>query len=310
MTVDAANVKVVVVGAGAVGGYFGGVLARSGVDVTLIGRPAFVEAVQQNGLYLDTTRFKEFVPVNATTDLAAVHGADLVLFCVKTTDTPETARAIKPHLSPNAVVVSLQNGVSNVSDIREASGIEALPSVVYVAAAMPEPGKIKHSSRGELVMGPPSEKVNRVAEFLSAHGVPVRVAENIEGELWLKYLWNCASNALTAAGRCTYGQAAASPDARKLLENSIYEVAAVAKAAGITLPAMAAPREAVEKSIAFMSALDTATSSTAQDVARHRRTEVDSLNGYLCKLGEKYGVPTPVNQALYAVIKLQELSFK
>src|SRR5690348_8326933 len=113
--------KIAVVGAGAVGGYFGGMLARAGAPVTMIGRPAFVEAVKKNGLYLDTLKFKESVHVSASTDLAASKGAEIVLFCVKTTDTVSTALALRPLVPRDALVVSLQNGVDNAEQIRAAS---------------------------------------------------------------------------------------------------------------------------------------------------------------------------------------------
>ena len=108
------NARVAVMGAGAVGSYFGGMLARAGVDVTLIGRPAHVEAIRRDGLLLDTTTFRERVRVNASTDPAAVANADFVLFCVKTTDTEIASRTLAPHLAPGAITVSLQNGVDNV----------------------------------------------------------------------------------------------------------------------------------------------------------------------------------------------------
>src|SRR2546422_3673894 len=117
--------RIAVVGAGAVGGYFGGLLARAGAPVLMIGRPAFVEAVKKNGLFLDTLHFQESVCVEASTELSAVRGAEIVLFCVKTTDNAATARAIAPLLSPNALVLSMQNGVDNVEQIRAATAIDA-----------------------------------------------------------------------------------------------------------------------------------------------------------------------------------------
>src|SRR6204780_3586692 len=157
-TTSAANVNpaapgVAVMGAGAVGSYFGGMLARAGVPVTMIARPAYVEAVRRDKLFLDTVSFQERVTVETSADPSAVRNANVVLFCVKGQDNEETARAIAPYLSADAIVVSVQNGVDNVERIRAASGIDALPAVVYVAAAMPEPGHGKHSGRGDLVVG-------------------------------------------------------------------------------------------------------------------------------------------------------------
>src|SRR4029077_2667054 len=155
--------RIAVVGAGAVGGYFGGLLARAGAPVVMIGRAAFVEAVEKNGLFLDTLQFQQNVQVEASTELGAVHGAEVVLFCVKTTDNAATARALAPLLASGAVVLSMQNGVDNVEQIRAAAAIEALPTVVYVAASVPEPGRIKHVGRGDLVVGPENETTKRIA---------------------------------------------------------------------------------------------------------------------------------------------------
>ena len=115
--------------------------------MTLIARPNHVQAIRKNGLLLDTVTFKEHVALNASTDPVDVRDAQFVLFCVKTLDTGSAARSIAPHLSQDVIVISLQNGVDNIARIRAASGIDALPAVVYVAAALPEPGHVKHSGR-------------------------------------------------------------------------------------------------------------------------------------------------------------------
>src|SRR6202158_329411 len=173
--------RIAVVGAGAVGGYFGGLLARAGAPVVMIGRPALVEAVKKSGLFLDTLQFQESVRVEASTELSAVRGAEIVLFCVKTPDNAATARAIAPLLAPNALVLSMQNGVDNVEQIRAAAAIEALPSVVYVAASVPEPGRVKHLGRGDLVVGPRTEATEQIAAVFERGGVACRISEHIEG---------------------------------------------------------------------------------------------------------------------------------
>ncbi|PYU61573.1 MAG: 2-dehydropantoate 2-reductase [Acidobacteria bacterium] len=218
MTLQETGPKTAVVGAGAVGGYFGGLLARAGAPVVMIGRPAFVGAVNKNGLFLDTLQFQESVRVEASTELSAVRGAEIVLFCVKTTDNATTARALASLLAPGAVVLSMQNGVDNVEQLRAAAAIEALPAVVYVAASVPEPGRVKHVGRGDLVVGPENEKTKRITSLFARAQVPCRITENIEGELWTKLVWNCALNAVSALGRAKYGQIASSADAWKVVE--------------------------------------------------------------------------------------------
>ena len=299
--------KIAVVGAGAVGGYFGGLLARAGAPVVMIGRPAFVEAVKKNGLFLDTLQFQESVRVEASTELSAVRGAEIVLFCVKTTDNATTARALAPLLAPGALVLSMQNGVDNVEQIRATTAkIDALPAVVYVAASVPEPGRVKHVGRGDLVVGPKSEKTKRIAEIFSRASVPCRISENIEGELWTKLVWNCALNAVSALGRAKYGLIASSPDAWKVVETAVYEVLAVAKAAGIHPPGLEDPKAALAGALKIATQMAEALSSTGQDLNRGKRTEIDSLNGYISRRGAELGVPTPVNHALFALVKLAE----
>ena len=299
--------RIAVVGAGAVGGYFGGMLARAGAPVVMIGRSALVEAVRKNGLLLDTLQFKETVRVEASTDLAAARGADVVLFCVKTTDTESTARSLAPVVSSAATVVSLQNGVDNADKIR-AAGIDALSAVVYVAASVPEPARVKHVGRGDLVIGPRNARSEKVAALFERAGVGCRISGNIDGELWTKLIWNCALNAVSALGRARYGQIAASEDARKVVEAAVNEVLAVAAAARIRLPGVETPEAGLAGALKIATQMSNAISSTGQDLMRGKRTEIDSLNGYISRRGTELGVPTPVNHALYALVKLAEES--
>ncbi len=301
--------KVAVVGAGAVGGYFGGLLARSGVPVTMIGRPAFVEAVRKSGLRLDTMQFQETVYPGVSTEIAAAGGADYVFFCVKTTDTASVSKELASYISPSTIVLSLQNGVNNVEEIRKASGIEALPTVVYVAASAPTPGTVKHLGRGDLVIGPHSPRVDQTAQFFERAKLPCRVSDNIEGELWTKFVWNCALNAVSGLGRATYGEIIANADARRLVEAAVHEVLAVAHEKGIHPTGMDDPKAALAGAFLIGQQMSGTRSSTAQDMARGKRTEIESLNGYIARLGVELGIPTPVNQALYTLVKLQEAGF-
>lgn len=281
-------------------------LARAGARVTMIGRPAFVEAVNKNGLFMDTLQFQETVRVRASTEISAAAGADIVLFCVKTTDNAATAKELAPLLAPGALVVSFQNGVDNVEQIRAAAKLEALPAVVYIGVSVPEPGKIKHAGRGDLVFGPKTDKTARLAAVFERAGVPCRISENIAGELWTKLIWNSALNAISALGRVKYGQIAASSDARQVVRSLVEEIWAVASAAGIRFPDLQDVDAAFAGACKIASQIPGALSSTAQDILRGKRTEIDSLNGYISRRGTELGVPTPVNHALYTMIKLLE----
>jgi 2-dehydropantoate 2-reductase len=295
------SLPVAVFGAGAVGCYIGGMLARAGVRVMFIGRPRQVEAMARDGLLLDTLRFRERIAVEATTAPAAAGDAAVILFCVKTLDTESAAVTLAPHITSGTAVVSLQNGVDNASRIRAASGVDAISAAVYVAASMTGPGALRHTGRGDLVLDerPASP---RIAEMFESAGVPCRISENVEGELWTKLVMNCAYNAISALARARYGTAARDPLARDLMRRVVEETVAVARAAGVRLPDGDLWAEAAKLGVAMEGAI----SSTAQDIARGRLTEIDSLNGYVARRGAALGVDTPVNATLHALVKLLE----
>jgi 2-dehydropantoate 2-reductase len=297
---------VAVLGAGAVGCYFGGMLARAGVPVTLIARPHHAGAIDRDGLWLENLHFQERVPVAAAVSVEAARDSAVVLLCVKTPDTEEAARSLAPHLAPGAVVLSLQNGVDNVERVRAAAGIDALAAAVYVAAAMTRPGRVRHTGRGDLLVGDPRGgrrgDLERLAALFARAGVPCIVSDNIQGELWGKMAINCAYNAVSALGRARYGRIVQDPRAREVQRLAVEETAAVARASGVRLPDI----DLVEAAFRLGEAMSEATSSTAQDLARGKRTEIDSLNGYVARRGAELGVPAPVNRTLHALVKLLE----
>ena len=179
--------KIAVMGAGAVGCYYGAMLARAGHDVTLIGRSGHVDAMNRDGLLLDFGSSQEYVTVTGNTDAAGVAGADMILFCVKSTDTIEAGEQIKPFISANTIVLSLQNGVDNAERLGGVLGQPVIPVVVYVATSMGGPGHVKHHGRGELVIGP-SAQSQAVVDTLVPAKIPVEVSDNAEGALWAKII--------------------------------------------------------------------------------------------------------------------------
>ena len=295
--------KIAVMGAGAVGCYYGGMLARAGHDVTLIGRPNHVDAIQRDGLLLDTQSFKEQVRLQASTEPSAVAGATLVLFCVKSTDTESAAAAIRPHLLPGALVLSLQNGVDNAVRLQAAlPAQEVAASVVYVATEMPGPGHVKHNGRGELVIAA-SPNSTEAAALLVAAGVPTDISSNVEGALWAKLILNCAYNALSAITQQPYGQLVLGEGVQDVIRDLVNECLAVAQADGITVPGDV--WQAVER---IAQTMPQQLSSTAQDLARGKRSEIDHLNGYVLRRGEVLGIATPVNRVMHTLVKLLEES--
>ncbi|MBC9071552.1 2-dehydropantoate 2-reductase [Thauera sp. CAU 1555] len=294
--------KIAVLGAGAVGCYYGGMLARAGHEVVLIGRPAHVEAMRRDGLLLDTQQFREHVAVQANTDPAAMRGAALVLCCVKSTDTEAAAADLAPNLTPDARVLSLQNGVDNAARLTALLGQDVIPAVVYVAVEMAAPGHVRHHGRGELVIGPFAGAETLVQVFGQA-GVPVQVSDNVVGALWAKLIVNCAYNAVSAITRLPYGRLIRGEGVEDTMRDIVAECLAVACADGVSVPddAWAAVQRIAQT-------MPGQYSSTAQDLARGKPSEIDHLNGYVMRRGAALGVPTPVNRALHALVKLIEAS--
>lgn len=290
---------VAVMGAGAVGCYFGGMLARAGHRVTLIARSAHVQAIEQTGLRMETKTFDESVRLSASTSASAVQGADLVLFCVKSTDTETAGAQMLPHLSPSALVLTLQNGVDNAERLRTVLPNHTVAAaVVYVATEMPGPGHVKHHGRGDLVIEPSAA---RIAPALIAAQVPTVVSDNVRGALWLKLILNCAYNAVSAITQLPYGKTVVGEGVQDLMRDVVAECLAVAKAEGVQV--------AGDVDAAVRMIFDTMPgqySSTAQDLARGKKSEIDYLNGLVVRRGAAWGIATPANRALWSLVKLLE----
>lgn len=296
-----------VLGSGAVGGYYGAMLARAGLPVVFVGRPAQAERLNADGLRLQTAAFDERVAVTASADPAALAGCALVLCCVKSGDTETAAAQLAPVLAPGAVVLSLQNGVDNAA--RLAAGLPAgavvAPAVVYVATELVAPDHVRHHGRGELVLArwpaaPGRPTPEQVQALFAPAGVPVTLADDVDAALWSKLVLNCAYNALSAITRLPYGRLRRGEGVEATLRSIVAECQAVASAAGVALPD---PWPAVERIAATMPGQF---SSTAQDLMRGKPSEIDHLNGFVVREGRRLGVATPVNQALHTLVRLLE----
>ncbi|MBU3585439.1 ketopantoate reductase family protein [Polynucleobacter sp. AM-26B4] len=302
---------VAVIGAGAVGSYFGGLLARAGYDVTLIARQDHVKAIQENGLYMECQSFQERVSVKASTEYQAIKNADLILFCVKSPDTESVAKEIKPYLSEDSIILSLQNGVDNAGRIRAVLLNPVYPAVVYVATGMAGPGHVKHFGRGELVIGDLEgneaclDQLNMLQEYLKKGNIPCGISKNIKHDMWLKFLVNCSYNAISGIGQIEYGQMVQSTHINTLIEQITKEFLAVAGKEGlnITLEQAILANEQIAKTMTKQK------SSTAQDLMKFKKTEIDFLNGYIVRRGLVHQIPTPANQSVYALVKMLEMAY-
>jgi len=288
-------------GAGAVGCYYGGMLARAGHKVTLIARPQHVQAVTQNGLRMETHNFDEQVMLAASTQASGVAGADLVLFCVKSTDTESAGAQMRQHLSPGALVLCLQNGVDNAERLRTVLPDQAVAAaVVWVATEMAGPGHVKHHGRGDLVIEPAAASANAAIALIAA-GVPTEISDNVRGALWTKLIINCAYNAVSAIAQRPYGENVQGEGIRAVMRDVVDECLAVARASGVHLPPDV--HATVDK---LADAMPRQYSSTAQDLARGKPSEIDFLNGYVVQAGHGWGIATPVNRVLWSLVKLLE----
>jgi 2-dehydropantoate 2-reductase len=279
--------------------------------VTLVGRPTHVAAIRRAGLRFESRGGQQTIPVTATEDIAAVRDAGLVLLCVKSADTDDVAHAMAPHLPREAVILSMQNGVNNVERIRTHVDNRVLPGLVYVAAEMAGPGHVRHTGGGSLTIGQlkalrrndESDRrlLKEIATLFGGAGIKVTISDNVEADLWTKLVMNCAYNAISALTGSQYGRMVALPEIRAVMADTVNEVVAVAAAKGVRLP-----DNLVDAAIRLADGMPVTISSTAQDLLRGRRTEIDHLNGYVVREGEALGIATPVNRTLNALIKLAE----
>lgn len=293
--------NIAVMGAGAVGCYMGAILAKAGHAVVLIGRPQHVEAVRQRGLLLESKiKFTGHVPMQATTEPDGVAGADIVLFCVKSTDTEATGQQIAPYLGDRTAVICLQNGVDNAERLQAVIGRTTIPAAVYVATEMAGPGHVKHHGRGDLIIGA-SPDSDRIAEAFTASGIPTVVSNNAIGALWSKLIVNCAYNALSAIPQLPYGRLLETDGVKEVMQDVLNECLAVARAAGVTVPP-----ETAQTVANLAASMPNQYASTAQDLARGKPTEIEHLNGFVVRKGEALDVPTPVNRTLLTLVRLIE----
>ena len=287
-------------GAGAVGCYYGGLLARAVNEVCVIGRAQHTDALKQRGLMLEVAGKVDLVPVEATTQADGIRGAEMVLCCVKSTDTAEAATAMAPHLATEAVVISLQNGIDNPDLLRAKLTQDVLPVAVYVAVQMAGDAHVRHHGGGRLILGD-SAQARRAAAMFTEAGVAVELSDNITGALWTKLIVNCAYNALSAITGLPYARLVEQTGITLTLREVVDECLTVAKREGIT------PAGNVWAGVERISLLmPEQISSTAQDLQRGRRTEIDYLNGSIVRRGDAFGVAVPANRLLYTLVKALE----
>ena len=297
--------KIAIIGAGGVGGYFGARLAAAGNEVHFVARGAHLKAMRENGLKLKSG-FGDIAlkPVNATDDAAGVGPADIVLFCVKLYDTESAAAKLGPLVGRDTLLIPLQNGVDSAERMAAVVPKEnVVGGVAYISATIEQPGVIAHLNKvhrlefGRLD-GKPDDRLakfegaGKAAGFVAQHRTDIGIA------LWEKFLFLASFAAITAGARVDNGTIQKIPALAALLRDAIGEVAAVARAKGVALAT-----DAVDRSFANAANLPPQMkASMAHDLDRGNRLEVDGLSGTIMRMGQELGVPTPVHRALYAIL--------
>lgn len=302
---------IAVVGAGALGGYVAARLALAGEAVALVARPAQAEAIHRDGLQLQEAGEQRVLRLPVHSALAAVvPQARAVIVCVKSADTAAVAAEVAALRRPGVLVCSLQNGVANGEALSAHLAQPLAVGLAYLAAAAPAPGVVQHHGGRSLVLAPqnPADAdavhapLAALGAALARAGFEVQPVADARAALWRKLLVNCSYNAISALLQAPYARMVALGPVRGLMQALLAEGLAVAAAEGVVLDADEV-RAAVERVAVNMAGQR---SSTAQDLARGRPSEIDHLNGHLVRRGAALGVATPVNQAVWALVKLAE----
>lgn len=297
--------KVAVYGAGGVGGYFGGRLAQAGADVHLVARGEHLRALREDGLTVESVDGDFAVDLPATDDPADVGPCDYVLFCVKSFDTEAAAAELPALLDDDTAVVSLQNGVNNERILADAVGREhVMGGVAYIFSTIAEPGVVEHTGGpGSIVFGEldgtRSERAERLLDACRDAGVEAELSEHIQSDLWEKAAFICAQAGMTATVRRPVGEIRSVPASWTMYRRIVEETCAVAAAAGVDVP-----EDTVDRWLDFADDLDPdAYSSLHYDMTHGKRMELEALHGAVARLGDEHDVPTPMTDAVYAILR-------
>lgn len=298
--------KIAIAGAGGVGGYFGGLLALAGHEVTFLARGEHLQAIRQRGLRVISSTHGEFMisPARAEEDPARVGPVDYVVVAVKTYHLEALAPRLAPLVGPDTAVVPLLNGVTAHEVLRRhlpkpavVGGLCAIFTQIESPGVIRMGGKTKTVVVGELD-GPPSERLNRLVEVWKGQGLEASQSDDILAALWNKFVFIASAGGLTSLARVPIGGVRSLPPTRELLTEALGEVEAVARSLGVRLAS-----DVVEKALATVDRFEPeVTTSMQRDVAAGRLFELEAFSGTVVRLGQEHVVPTPVHRAVYALL--------
>jgi 2-dehydropantoate 2-reductase len=297
--------KIAVMGTGGVGGYYGGLLARQGHDVTFIARGAHLKAIQKNGLQVTSIHGDFHIrPAKATDNPIEIGPVDLVLFCTKTYATDEATKQVKPIIRAKTTVMSLQNGVEAAEWIGAVLGKEhMIGATTWVSSSVEAPGAIKQVSQFRRVVlgeldGQVTERTQAILEALKETGITAELSENIRKILWTKFVFISAISSLGSLTRLPIGEYRSVRETRAMMIGLMKEVEAVAHAQKVALD-----EDVVEKSLDFIdNAAPHIRASMQLDVEAGRRSELESMVGVIGRKGREFGIPTPTADLIYAAL--------
>ena len=297
--------KIAVVGAGGVGGYFGGRLAVAGLDVSMIARGPHLQAIRERGLQVQSVKGDFTADVPATGDPAEIGPCDVVLFCVKSYDTESAASRLSPLIGDDTAVVSLQNGIDNEERIAAAVGADhVIGGAAFIFSSIAAPGVISHTGGPARIVfgemnGIVSTRVQRLLEACQGAAIDSDIPADIRVVLWTKYAFICAVAGMTASVRLPLGEIRACPESWAMFERILTEVVILARAEGVSLP-----ENVVEQQLEFAMELDAgALSSLHHDLVSGRRMELEALHGTAVRRAARLGVSTPACESIYAILR-------
>ncbi|MEK7702746.1 MAG: 2-dehydropantoate 2-reductase [Nitrospirota bacterium] len=314
--------KILIVGAGAIGGYFGGCLCRAGADVTFLVRPQTYLQISKNGLTIRTPPGDFVVYPKIIREVAEISRVDLIILSVKCYDLQEVLRQVEPLVKSGATVLTLQNGIDSeeaaqafygqVAGVVPLAGVAphcVVAGVVYITSRLAEPGVIEHFRRGTISLGEcsgeKSERSQKIHALITQTGIPCRLTHQIMKEKWEKLCWNATFNPLSVILDHPLSLILKSEDLLEIVRQGIREIIAVAETENILLHT-----DIIEDTISATFALQTHHTSMYEDYKNGNQTEIEYLNGEIVRRGEKAGVPTPTNKMLYSLVKGLELRRK
>lgn len=298
--------RIAVMGTGGTGGYFGGLLARAGEEVTFIARGAHLEAIRNNGLTVKSSLAGNFtIPVKATADPSDIGPVDAVLFCVKAYDNAMAAEQIRSLIGPETVVLSVQNGIENEKQIGNVVGHEhIIGGVSYVSSTIESPGVISQTAGpGKIILGEleggRSYRTETLWNTLQNSGITAELHSNIQIALWEKFIAICGVNGITALTRLPMGEILAYEETSNLLRGIMDEVEAVARENAVNMP-----ERCIDQLMDFFRSMEPSMrGSMYYDLIAGRQLELEVLNGTVVGLGLEHGVSTPFNFVIYAALK-------